>query len=96
MDIAKMDILQSFYLVLPDYQSPSSPKTPYSDEFPKLKTPQRGQLDGFKKESAVVEFVDKSNCLPMVATSKLAQRNISLSACGFAFTATEFEKKLTR
>jgi hypothetical protein len=34
--------------------------------------------------------------LPMVATSKLAQRNISLSACGFAFTATEFEKKLTR
>jgi hypothetical protein len=30
----------------------------------------------------------------MAQTSKLGQRNIALSACGFALDAIEFEKKL--
>ncbi|KAI8890822.1 hypothetical protein K501DRAFT_236548 [Backusella circina FSU 941] len=37
---------------------------------------------------------DSTNSLPMAQTSKLGQRNIALSACGSAFDANEFEKKL--
>jgi hypothetical protein len=37
---------------------------------------------------------DSTNSLPMAQTSKLGQRNIALSACGFALDANEFEIKL--
>lgn len=76
--------------------SKSSPaNTPRSSASPKLSRQSSNQRTKVAEDIADINIdVDASNSLPMVETSKSAQRNLALSACGFAFDIKGFELEL--
>lgn len=74
----------------------SSPaNTPRSGASPKLSRQPSNQRPKATEDIVDVNIdVDTSNNLPMVDTAKSAQRNLALSACGFAFDIKGFEIEL--
>ncbi len=59
-----------------------SPKLPRQSSNPKA------------RDELIPEVTDTTNNLPMVDTAKAAQRQLALSACGFAFDIQGFEREL--
>ncbi|KAI8990275.1 hypothetical protein BDB01DRAFT_841998 [Pilobolus umbonatus] len=76
----------------------SSPaNTPRSNQSPKMMRQSPGLRPKAKEDAAVTdESIETADILPMVNTTKAAQRNLALSACGFAFDIKGFEVELTK
>lgn len=74
----------------------SSPaNTPRSSASPKLSRQASNQRPKVIEDVVDVNLeIDTGNNLPMVNTAKAAQRNLALSACGFAFDIKGFEIEL--
>lgn len=74
----------------------SPANTPRSNSSPKLTRQASLQRKIIEDTTATddLDTTDPTNNLPMVNTAKYAQRNLALSACGFAFDIQEFELEL--
>ncbi|KAG2235345.1 hypothetical protein INT48_004964 [Thamnidium elegans] len=74
----------------------SPANTPRSNSSPKLSRQASNQRKITEDTTTIagLDTTDPTNHLPMVNTAKYAQRNLALSACGFAFDIQEFELEL--
>lgn len=75
--------------------SPAS--TPRTNTSPKMSRQHPSNQRKIIEDTTAADLnlnTDPSNNLPMVNTTKYVQRNLALSACGFAFNIQEFELEL--